>query len=82
MRPPNLRTKIFVANTHIDLEARVNRWLRRRRFSKVISWELVADGADFVYTMAFLYRPIVIRGFRLHKKFSIADVSIKRHKGW
>lgn len=71
MIPPNLRIKTFVANTHIDLESRVNRWLRRRRFSKIVDWQTLVDGAEYIYTAIFLYRPISIKGFRKHKKMSL-----------
>lgn len=77
MKPPNFRTKIFVANTHVDLEGRVNRWLGRRRFGKFIDWKLVADGAEYVYTMVFLYSPISIKGFWKRKKYVKRAVSYK-----
>jgi hypothetical protein len=50
-----LRVKMFADNDHLNLEADINRWLRRRN-PRVLRWWFITDGSEFTYLVMAVYR--------------------------
>ncbi len=50
-----MQVKLFADNDHLNLQSDINDWLQRNE-PQVLSWNFVADGAEFTYCVLVVYQ--------------------------